>query len=178
MRPRLGIGTTLMPQRLAIATTLRNAAPVLESFIRYHRAVGFDHLFLFFDDPEDRALAEAQRDDHVTAIPNDEHLQQRWKASTLFAAPFAQAEVMARQCLNLEVAIDLARQRHIDWLLHIDVDELFYSAHQSVQDHFAILTARQVPGIIYPNYEAVPEQVDVVDYFKEVTLFKKRLRRH
>ena len=161
-----------MPQRLAIVTTLRNAAPVLDSFIRYHRAVGFDHLFLFFDDPDDPALHTAQCYAGVTAIPNDERLHRRWKSSTLYETRFAASEVMARQGLNFEVALHLAQEQGIDWLLHIDHDELFFAPHQSVRAHFAALTVRNVQGISYANYEAVPEQIDLDDFFKEVTLFK------
>ena len=162
-----------MSPRIAIASTLRNAGAVLDSFIRYHLAIGFDHLFLFFDDPEDSTIDMACAYDGVSVFPHDDHLRQRWTSSASTAAPFAQAEVMARQVLNLEVAIGLALDQHIDWLLHIDADELFYAPDQSVKEHFAALTARNVPGITYVNYEAVPEQVDIVDYFKEATLFKK-----
>ena len=49
---------------LAICTTLKlpdfGAAP-LESFVRYHWAVGFDHIFLFYDDPDDPTLPVARR---------------------------------------------------------------------------------------------------------------------
>ena len=162
-----------MSPRIALASTLRNAGAVLDSFIRYHRAIGFDHLFLFFDDPEDPAIDTARAYAGVSAIPRDDRLRQRWASSGLVAASFAEAEVMARQVLNLEVAIGLALAQHIDWLLHIDGDDLFYAPHQSVKEHFASLTARNVPGMTYANYEAVPEQVDIVDFFKEATLFKK-----
>ncbi len=46
-------------------------------------------------------------------------------------------EVMARQVLNAGVAVQMCLERGIDWLLHIDHDELFVSGHDSVQEHFA-----------------------------------------
>ncbi|MFQ5568602.1 MAG: glycosyltransferase family 2 protein, partial [Rhodothermales bacterium] len=163
-----------MSQRIAIASTVRNADPVLDSFITYHLAAGFDHLFLFFDDPEDSALDKARRYTGVSAIPHDEHLRHQWRRSGLFAADFAH-EVMGRQVLNLEVALQLAREQQIDWMLHIDHDELFYAGQQTVHEHFASLAARPVQWVKYANYEAVPEQVDIVDYFRETTLFKRSL---
>ncbi|ETX07276.1 glycosyltransferase family 2 protein [Candidatus Entotheonella palauensis] len=170
---RFSSSSTPVNPRLAIATTLRNADDVLDSFIHYHQAIGFDHLFLFFDDPEELARSNVQGYDRVTAIAHDTDLRQRWSTSTLPALWYAQAEVMARQTLNLEVAIDLARQHHIDWLLHIDHDELFYVPGGAAKAHFASLTARNIQGMTYLNHEAVPEQVDILDFFKVATLFKK-----
>ncbi len=161
-----------MSIRIGIASTMRGAEKVIDSFIIYHRAIGFEHFFLFFDEPDDPAIDRARRYDGVTIIPTDDDLRRQWQASTLFAARFTD-EIMGRQTLNLEVAIGLAAGQGLDWLMHIDQDELFYSARQSVQDHFAELTARNVACAMYPNHEAVPEQMDVVDFFKEVTLFKK-----
>jgi hypothetical protein len=43
----------------------------------------------------------------------------------------------------------------------------------SVTAHFTDPTDRQVYGITYLNYEAVSEQLEVADYFREVTLFKR-----
>lgn len=55
------VGSAGPTARAALVTTLRGAAPVLDSFIRYHLARGFAHLYLFFDDPDDPALALARR---------------------------------------------------------------------------------------------------------------------
>ena len=166
-----------MGQRAAIATTLRNAEPVLESFIVYHLSVGFEHLFLFFDDPSDPAVRIAERFEKVTCVVNDNALRRRWEATPLFAEErivrSIDTEVMARQMLNAQVAVEMAQQRGVDWLLHIDVDELFYSFSGAVPEHFQQLADRGVACVSYPNHEAVPERVDVNDFFREVTLFKR-----
>ena len=58
-----------MHPRVAIVTTLRNTGgAVLDSFIRYHVQLGFAHLYLFFDDPEDHAIPSAGRHTAVSAI--------------------------------------------------------------------------------------------------------------
>lgn len=170
-----------MHPEAAIVTTLRNPGPILGTFIRYHLAVGFKHLFLFFDDPGDPAMAEAAGLPGVHVIPNDEALQRRWRQTRLYTHNrsyhhFITAEVMARQVLNVEVAIDLARERSVDWLLHIDVDELFFPQGLTLPEHLAELEREGVPSVSYLNYEAVPEVVDVGDFFREVTLFKKHPR--
>jgi hypothetical protein len=56
------------PQRAAIAATLVNAEQTLDSFIRYHLAIGFAHLYLFFDRPGDPGLRTARTYPGVTAI--------------------------------------------------------------------------------------------------------------
>lgn len=164
--------------RIATVTTLRDADPVIDSFIQYHLAIGFDNLFLFFDEPNDPSLERARKYEAVIAIPNDESLRRQWEASRLFALDaglrrFADKEVMGRQELNAGLAIQMAIEKRIDWLLHIDVDELFYSPTQAPKEHFDSLSRRSVQQVTYVNYEAIPQRSDVSDYFNEITLFKK-----
>ena len=158
----------------AIVTTLKDAGEVLDSFIAYHLAIGFAHIFLFFDDPADPGLARAAAHPGVTAIPHDAALHERWRALPQYGehAPFIEREVMARQVLNVELAMDLARERGFDWLLNIDSDELFFSPDESANQHFAALSKQPVETIVYLNYEAMPERDDIGDFFREVDLFK------
>jgi hypothetical protein len=158
----------------AIVTTLRNAGAVLDSFLRYHFAIGFAHIFLFFDDPNDPDLVRAASMPNVTAIAHDSALRERWKDLRSYAemAPSSDREVMGRQVLNAELALTLARERGMGWLLHIDADELFYSPGESVKSHFARMGAQGFEGINYPNYEAIPEKDEIGDFFREVDLFK------
>ena len=165
--------------RAAIVTTLRDAHAVIDSFIRYHLLIGFDHIFLFFDDPQDPSIAKARRYPNVTAVSHDLALRRRWKRTRLYredrqVREFIDTEVMARQMLNVEVAVGLAVEKRVDWLLHIDVDELFYCpADDNVTEHFGSLSGEGIQQISYMNYEAIPERAEIEDYFKEVTLFKK-----
>ena len=162
------------PQRAAIAVTLVNAEQTLDSFIRYHRAVGFAHLYLFFDRPGDPGLRTARAYPGVTAIARDDALADRWRACRLYPQLAEQLHrPQARQLLNVEVAAGLALDAGLHWLLQIDADELFYVPCGSVTEHFTDLANRQVYGITYPNYEAVSGQLEVADYFREVTLFKR-----
>jgi hypothetical protein len=166
---------TLHTQRnAAIVTTLRNAGAALDSFVAYHRAIGFARLFLFFDDPTEADLQRARTMPDVTAIACDASLREIWKALPGYRhfGATADSEVMSRQLLNVEHAMGLARAAGFDWLLNIDADELFFSPNQSVAEHFAELDAAGVETISYLNYEAVPEREAIDDYFREVDLFK------
>lgn len=165
-----------MTQRVAIATTLRDADAVLDSYIKYHHSIGIDHFFLFFDEPNDPALKRYSNLPYITATPNNDILHQRWKWTTLYQTDYIRKsldEHLARQLLNTELAISWAIEKEMQWLLHIDVDELFYSPDHTVQQHFQSLKDQGTRLVRYVNYEGVPEAAAIDDYFKKVTLFKK-----
>src|SRR5205807_846691 len=156
--------------RAAICTTLRNAGPVLESFIAYHLAIGFERLYLFFDDPTDPDLARVSAHPTVTAIPHDTRLREHWRRLPQYPeqSAFTDSEVMARQVLNVEMAMQLARAAGFTWLLHIDADELFYSPLQSAAEHFEQVERQQLETVVYLNYEAIPERDEIGDFFREI----------
>nr|QEO74857.1 hypothetical protein [uncultured bacterium] len=167
-----------MAQKVAIVSTLRNAGAVLDSFISYHLSLGFAHLFLFFDDPDDPSVNTARGYPNVTVIRNGEKLRQLWGKTKQYALRpefrrFINSQVVVRQMLNVEIANQLALRQGIDWLLHIDLDELFYCPNQTLQEHFQNLTDRNINNVTYLNHEAVVERGDIDDYFREATLFKK-----
>lgn len=67
-------------------------------------------------------------------------------------------------------AIELASKDGIDWILHIDTDELMYpggGAEYSIQRVLASVPA-DVDTLVFPNYESLPERDDVQDPFTEV----------
>jgi hypothetical protein len=167
-----------MTQTAAIVTTLKNPGPSLDSFIKYHLEIGFAKLFLFFDDPADPSIGRARKYQDVVIIRNDSRLKRLWKKTNIaitnpYLYEFRKSETSLRQELNVEIAIKLALKRKVDWLLHIDSDELFYPFRGNVPEHFQSLSERGIENVIYANYEAIPETMDIEDYFGEVTLFKK-----
>lgn len=160
--------------KAAIVTTLRNAGHVLDLFVAYHRAIGFAHIFLFFDDPADPDIARARAMPDVSVFACDAALREIWKTLPryqLYGAAI-DSEVMSRQLLNVDYAMGLARERGCEWLLNIDVDELFFAPNQRVGEHFAALRTTPIETVHYLNYEAVPERDEIGDYFREVDLFK------
>src|SRR5437870_9562250 len=167
-----------MTQTAAIVTTLKQPGPSLASFLRYHSAIGFARIFLFFDDPSDSYIQTARKFRNVWIIKNDARLRRKWRETrTALTNPslyqFVDVELKVRQTLNVEIAIELARRENIDWLLHIDCDELFYPSKGDAPAHFAAMSKRKLNNLIYANYEGLPEAVEIDDYFKKVTLFKK-----
>jgi len=165
--------------RAYVVTTVRDPGEALRSFLRYHLTLGFAHVLVFFDDPHDQwAQTVPLFGSRATAIPCDSALrsQQRSAMPEIFAEmePFLTKEVMARQVVNAAFALDIAARSGADWLLHIDIDELFYS-ETPLREHLRRVP-EQVGRITYLNFEAVPESPNCRDYFNSVTLFKKNPR--
>ncbi|WP_207869618.1 glycosyltransferase family 2 protein [Brevundimonas goettingensis] len=158
----------------AIVTTLRDAGPLLDRFIAWHVAAGFARLYLVFDDPADPDAVRVASRPGVTVIVHDGALREAWTAQSVYAglADSIDTEVMARQILNAAVVMDRARRDGCSWLLHIDIDELFWSPNQSVADHFSALEAEPFDVVTYRNLEAAPEADEIDDPMGQVTLFK------
>lgn len=167
---------------IAIVTTTRGAGRSLASFIRTHLHLGFGAIYLFFDDPQDDALALAAQFPQVQVTVHDAALQARWRGTRLFQRrrQLNPEFVMDRQMLNAAVAIEMGVADGVDWLLHIDQDELFYAAElfegQSLTGLFERLSAEHIQHVNFANLEAIPESADVADPFREVTLFKRNPR--
>jgi hypothetical protein len=167
--------------RAAIVATMRApGADVLASWLAYHRAIGFRHFFLYFDDPDDPDRAVATGRD-VTVIRCDRALLRRlprysqWPVVGAFATGTGVDRLMARQILHVQDAlarIESARMP-IDWLLHIDHDELFVVTGNDAAAHFRALDRLGTDQAIYLNHEAVPETLEVDNMFRTVTLFKR-----
>ena len=76
-----------------------------------------------------------------------------------------------RVCADAAAGIELAAKDGIDWILHIDTDELVYpggGAEYSIQRVLASVPA-DVDTLVFPNYESLPERDDVQDPFTEVS---------
>jgi hypothetical protein len=163
-----------------VATIRTPGRAMLADWLAYHRAVGVVHFLLYFDDPNDtdREVAEGGKD--VTVVVRDETLVAAHRALPQWASVGAASlatdgtnRLIARQILNVAHALERAPALGLDWLLHIDHDELFLVPGDDARAHFAALSARGVEHAVYLNHEAVPETVEVDDVFREVTLFKR-----
>jgi hypothetical protein len=159
--------------RPALVATVREPGPALLSFVRHHRRMGFQKIYLFFDDPADRWLPEVAGSEGVSAIPVDVGVRARYRELPSFPTlePYLGREVMARQILNVEIAQSLAHESGCDWLLHLDGDEAL-AGSQSAPEFFGSLPP-EVAQVRFLNDEGVAEREDIADYFREVTLFRR-----
>ena len=168
--------------RVGIVCQVRDASTRIESFVKYHLKVGFAMIYLYFDDCgeiDDAEKARRAGGDKVQIRFRDANLVEEW--STLVGwdklKAFAHGDVQVRQMLNALHALKRARSDRLDWLLHIDSDELFYPGEEAktIHDHFSDLDKTNCGVFTYYNYEAVPEEDTEEDPFRTVTLFKRSL---
>ena len=170
-------------------TTVKGVQTSIDAWCSYHLAIGFEHLFLYFDDPQECAevdMGSRFTPSSVSAIAHDDILRAAWRRSLEphdDCLPHAAqpgnrvgSGLNLRQELNARHAMKLACERGLDWLLHIDGDELFYPGPSGdAAAHFGELSAAGTSTFCYVNHEAVPESRRVDRPFSELTLFKSNL---
>lgn len=116
----------------------------------------------------------------ITIVKNTPELRNEQKRLPAYAklAQILDTEVPARQQLNADWCLQLARKDGLEWLLHLDADELFHlRPPTTLKQHFEKLRQDKVGTIIYMNHEGVPEigRENAGDVFHAVTLFRKNL---
>ncbi|URD91056.1 hypothetical protein MUK42_27863 [Musa troglodytarum] len=84
-------------------------------------------------------------------------------------------ELFVKQSLNMEMAIVMAQNTGMDWIIHLDTDELLHPA--GAQEYSLTSLLSDVPAnvdmVVFPNYESTIERDDIKDPFSEVSMFKK-----
>jgi hypothetical protein len=177
------VTTFLLPESEA-------GASILDSFLKYHLAIGFAHIILFNDAAIREDATPAFSSDFFSAIvakfgksvslftrsttSSEEIFKTCSQHSRAKFKPYFDDEVQARQVLNAEHAYHMCESMNIRWLLHIDIDEIFYISGDdgTLEDHLAFFDREGIDMMTYTNHEAVPETFECSDYFREVTLFK------
>jgi hypothetical protein len=159
--------------RVGIVSTMRYPGAPLRSFLEYHSRRRIERIYLFLEDSDDPAFAIADEYPQVTAVLAGAELRAQQADGPLWTemGPYVHTEVMARQCLNAQTALELASRDGIEWLAHIDADELIFTPCD-LPSYLARLP-RDVGQVLCLNYEGVPESLEVADPFLEVTLFRK-----
>ena len=164
--------------RAGIVSMMRNPGPVLDTFVRYHRNLGFSDFVILFDDPNDPDIARAEKLSGVIPIPVDHLVRRAWVKQRYYeqCKDHIENTVGARQLLNIEYGVNIAIKQGIDWLLHIDIDELFFVKNRDLKSHLELLSKSGKEAAIYYNYEAVPSEFEIDDYFEQVQDFKKPIK--
>ena len=154
---------------IAIVGTFRASLSDTIRYVTYHINTGIDHLFLFFDDPADPAIDTLVEYKKVTCFRCDDEY---WSKSGVTVLP---SDLNQKQIINANVGLRLAREMGIDWITHIDSDELLYA-----KEGIATALSRIAPNVEVISFqvlEAVPEQLEYEFMFAEVRLFKRTHRR-
>ena len=179
------------PSQVCIAMLIRD--PPIQSlhvFLKYHFSIGIKHIYLYFDDITNEnvdveAMNVANSYSNVTTVLCNEH----WYRNLIHSSSskcwstygeYLETDLIARQVLAVEQAILQSHKDEMDWLLHIDIDELLHFPHniQTKVDQYFSNIPKHIDCIRFLNLEAAPEtmelkQIESNDYFQELTLFKK-----
>lgn len=154
-------------KNIGIATTVKNPHQ-LNSWIKYHLDIGFNKLYIIFDD-ENENTDYVINSNNVVIFKNDTN----WKKELEKLPNMSQfinekKEVMSRQILNFTNARNYAKLDNIDFLLHIDADELFYPESENLQNIFN----NRYDVINFHNFEMIPSRDNYDNCFMDGTNFK------
>lgn len=149
----------MTPSTLAIVCTVRDPSPSFLTWIEHHRQL-VDRLYIYLDSPSEAA---------VTAIPTGPAICTfAGTACSHFSGP---SGVMQRQCQNVLDALMQCANDGIDWLIHIDSDEMIFSPTSNLKSYFSRVDPA-VSCIRFINHEVVSAYA-AENPFKELNVFKK-----
>ncbi|GMH27028.1 hypothetical protein Nepgr_028871 [Nepenthes gracilis] len=176
--------TDLKP-KIAFATSTSAGLDQILPWMFYHKVIGVTTFYLFVEgksaSPEVSRVLESIPGVKViyrtTELEEQQARSRIWNETWLasfFYKP-CNYELFVKQSLNMEMAIVMARNDGVEWIIHLDTDELIhpaggreYSLRQLLLD-----IPKNVDMVVFPNYESSVERDDVKDPFSEVSMFKK-----
>lgn len=139
--------------RLAVTATVTDCETWLEDWLAHNMQI-FDQAFVWVDDPAELAFARTFGSDRVSILPGQQ-----------IAHPSRLTRILARQDANADAALGFSAMAGIEWLVHLDVDELFVPSDSGLWD----TDARQ---LVFRNHECVPVW-DSARPIRTVTRFKQ-----
>lgn len=148
---------------VATVTTIRASLEETLAFVSYHLRTGVDHMYLFFDDPEDEAIYFLEGDSRVTCVRCDERHVRKCGLDK-------SASLQKKQNANATYAFKDARRRGAEWLVYLDSDELLY-CRKPTNEFFSAMEA-EIDVVLFPVMEAVPQKLRYHRPFEEISLFK------
>lgn len=182
LAPTAGTSSGVLP-RVGVVATLRDVEGQVDEWVRWYELIGVSHMFLYFDDPErDATSIESVRSAYdsgfVSLELNNAELRAQWPKLGCWGQLGAFTEDrMCRQLFNIAHCLRRCWKatpgapEAIDWLIHVDHDEIFLPPPQGLTQHFQHLTRSGCGLCLYQNYEAVPED-HTLQPFRDVSLFK------
>ncbi len=168
--------------KLAITYTVKNEGAMLARAIDYHRAIGFEHFFVFLDGTTDdtaERLAGAAGVCVQNSIDPGDQLVRDGPEWVKAIAPWWSRDMDVRKRINTLAAACMAEKMGFDWLLCIDPDEVFHASLKASPS--ATLTAdffrevpRHVDQVLLRNLEVVPPAEPTSNPFVDCTKFLAR----
>lgn len=168
--------------RIGCILTVKNEQNTILHNIRYHQYLGVTDFFVFLDHSTDLTRQYVASFPHVTYFINQTYNdlllynQDKEEVDLELIQRFFTTHLSLRQIFNANMALELCRDRGIDWLIHLDADELICINPQSVDpgglNTYFKCVEPDVDVIIFRNIEAVPTKMSLSNPFM-VRLFKR-----
>ncbi|KAG5402352.1 hypothetical protein IGI04_016959 [Brassica rapa subsp. trilocularis] len=168
--------------KICITTSTSAGLEQTLPWIFYHKVIGVSTFYLFVEgtaaSPNVSRVLETIPGVNViyrTRELEEEQAKSRiWNETWLhkfFYKP-CNYELFVKQNLNMEMAITMARDDGMDWILHLDTDEL---VHPSGASEYSLRSLfREVPADVDAViFESSVERDDIKEPFTEVSMFKK-----
>ena len=162
------------PARAGITTTFRvesflegDWAGAVQWWANWHcNLVGFEKIYMFADSKYTVDFVNNLGIDCVEAVPAWE-----WRKSETEEDLH---NFITRQTNNCAQAYQKAAEDGLGWLVHMDVDELFYlDGVESLRRHLKRLSKLKIGSYTYINNEATANKADLTNYFEADVKFKK-----
>lgn len=150
--------------KLCIVSTIKASPKETSMFVNYHLNIGINHIFIFFDDPNDSAIPALKNNKAVTCISCNESY---WNEN----AGERPHPIEERQIFNNNFGMSIARNKEFDWAIFIDHDELLYprnNLERSLENSGADVVRFQI-------YEAASDHMHY-DNLYDTSLFKTSAR--
>ncbi|KAI3811728.1 hypothetical protein L1987_21457 [Smallanthus sonchifolius] len=171
--------------KICITTSTSAGLEQLLPWIYYHKVIGVTNFFLFVEGkaatPSVSKVLESipkVKLIHRTKELEEEQARSRIWNETWLASFFYKPcnyELFVKQSLNMEMAIVMAQEAHMEWIIHLDTDELIYPAGAREYSLRRLLSdvPENVDTAVFPNYESSVERDDIQEPFSEISMFKK-----
>ncbi|AEE79626.1 glycosyltransferase-like protein [Arabidopsis thaliana] len=171
--------------RICITTSTSAGLEQTLPWIYFHKVIGVSTFYLFVEgkaaSPNVSRVLETIPG--VKVIYRTKELEEKQAKSRIWNETWLSSffykpcnyELFVKQSLNMEMAITMAQDAGMEWIIHLDTDELIHPSgtHEySLRKLLGNISA-DVDVVIFPNYESSVERDDIREPFSEVSMFKK-----
>ncbi len=158
--------------KIALVLTVKNEERILRNNLLYHKAIGVDRAFVYFDNTTDEGKNTIQDLEFVTMADSVEtdkyaHLHYLDKFTSQ-----AKDHHTARQCLNTYDAQQKCKMEDIDWLISMDADELICTDLNRPSDLRQFFKAKKADIVYLKPLETIQRRINYENVFREEVLFK------
>ncbi|KAG0491079.1 hypothetical protein HPP92_007942 [Vanilla planifolia] len=173
------------PPKICITSSTSAGLEQILPWLFYHKVIGVTMFLLFVEGKASKPSVSAVLESipgvkviYRTTDLEEKQLKSRIWNETWLAGFFYKPcnyELFVKQSLNMEMAIVIARDAGMDWIIHLDTDELIHPAGAGEYSLQRLLldVPDNIDMVVFPNYESSIERDDIKDPFSEVSMFKK-----